>query len=212
MLNSTKIYQIAQKLYRRLSSRAIRGLHNQISVGNSKITFDLVGNHNRIDIHPSASVNCKIYLRGNHHHIYIGKNVRIKSGLLWLEDTHGKISIGDHTTIERATLAVTEPNRSISIGEHCMLSTGVEIRTGDSHSILSCDTNERINFAKDVHVANNVWIGSEVSVLKGSTIGEFAIIATRSVVTGPVAAYCLAGGIPAKILKTQVKWTRERIN
>lgn len=52
-----------------------------------------------------------------------------------------------------------------------------------------------------VTIGNNVWIGDKVSILSGVSIGESAIIAANSVVTHNIPARCIAGGIPAKVIK-----------
>ena len=52
---------------------------------------------------------------------------------------------------------------------------------------------------KDVIVGDFVWIGVEVILLPGTTIGEGAIIQAGSVVHGHIPAYAIAGGNPAKV-------------
>lgn len=53
----------------------------------------------------------------------------------------------------------------------------------------------------DTVVGNDVWIGYGVTVMPGVTIGDGAIIATRSVVTKDVPPYAIAGGNPATVLR-----------
>lgn len=57
-----------------------------------------------------------------------------------------------------------------------------------------------------VEIGNNVWIGVGTTILKGVTIGDGAIIAAGSVVTKDIPARCLAAGVPAKVIKTDVEW------
>lgn len=213
-IKSSWLYILLHNLYSKITYKLkpIKGKNNKIySSSGSRLKFDIVGNNNTLQIDQSAVINCLIYIRGNNHHIKIGKNVRINSGELWLEDDYGKIIIDNNTTIESAHIAVTEPNMSVTIGEDCMLSTGIEIRTGDSHSIIDTTTNKRINQAQSVAIKDHVWIGSNVSILKGCVIEENAIIATRSVVTKNIKANSIAGGIPAKEIRNNVNWLRERI-
>ncbi len=88
----------------------------------------------------------------------------------------------------------------------------VDLRTGDSHSIINLNTNKRINYAKDVTVGNHVWVASHVSILKGVAIPSNSIIATRSLVTKSFnQEYVLIAGSPAEIRKENITWKKERI-
>jgi acetyltransferase-like isoleucine patch superfamily enzyme len=91
-----------------------------------------------------------------------------------------------------------------------MFSHGIEIRNGDSHSIFSSETKERINFTKPVKIENHVWLGADTKVLKGAAIGEGAIISTSAVVTGTVEKNTIYAGVPAKKVKENIYWKRER--
>lgn len=51
-------------------------------------------------------------------------------------------------------------------------------------------------------IGNNVWVGANVTILPGVTIGDNAIVAAGAVVTKDVAAGTVVGGVPAKYLKT----------
>ena len=77
----------------------------------------------------------------------------------------------------------------------------------------------------DIVIGNDVWIGYEAIILSGVTIGDGAIIASRSVVTKDVPPYTIVGGVPAKAIKKRFSeqtishllkikwwdWTKERI-
>lgn len=52
-----------------------------------------------------------------------------------------------------------------------------------------------------VVIEDDVWIGCNVSVLPGVTIGEGAVIAAGSVVTKDIPAFTVAAGVPAKVIK-----------
>ena len=81
-----------------------------------------------------------------------------------------------------------------------------QIRLGDSHSILDSD-GKRINKAKDIAIGDHVWIGQQVIVLKGSTVGADSIVGTGSLLTGKTYdSNSIIAGIPAKIVKQHVSW------
>ncbi len=50
-------------------------------------------------------------------------------------------------------------------------------------------------------IGRNVWIGMRAIVLKGATIGDGAVIAAGSVVTGDIPGNVLAGGVPARVIR-----------
>lgn len=152
------------------------------------------------------------YINGDNNKILIQKGVRYNKGSLWFEDSYGTILISENTSIESAHLAVTGIGKKIEIGKDCMFSSDIEIRTGDSHSIINNITGQRINIEKDVIIGNHVWIGSNVSVLKGSIIGNNSIVGTRSLVSGEFTeSNVILAGVPARIVKSQINWNRERI-
>jgi acetyltransferase-like isoleucine patch superfamily enzyme len=53
----------------------------------------------------------------------------------------------------------------------------------------------------DVCIGRGAWLGANVVVLPGVTIGEGAVIAAGAVVTNDIPAFAIAGGVPAKVLK-----------
>lgn len=53
-----------------------------------------------------------------------------------------------------------------------------------------------------IRIGNGVWIGANVTITAGLTIGDNAIIAAGAVVTKDVPANMIAGGVPAKIIKS----------
>jgi acetyltransferase-like isoleucine patch superfamily enzyme len=52
-----------------------------------------------------------------------------------------------------------------------------------------------------VCIGNGVWLGANVSVMKGVSIGDNTVIAAGSLVTRSLPANVVAGGIPAKVIK-----------
>jgi acetyltransferase-like isoleucine patch superfamily enzyme len=196
----------------------INGTSNAFNIDKSALLkncrFDVIGNNNEIEIGQLSILNDLLFhIRGDNNKIKLGEKVKFNNGgSIWIEDNNGEALIGENTTFEESHLVVTEPYSKIHIGKDCMLAYDVEIRTGDSHTIIDSITNERINYARNIVIGNHVWIAAHVSILKGSCISDNSIVATRSVVTRSFEeTNILIGGIPAKKIKENINWDRQRI-
>ncbi|HFI1792856.1 TPA: DapH/DapD/GlmU-related protein, partial [Escherichia coli] len=53
-------------------------------------------------------------------------------------------------------------------------------------------------------IGNDVWLGTGVTVLRGVRIGDGAIIGANAVVTKNIPDYCIAVGVPAKVIKRRL--------
>ncbi len=88
-----------------------------------------------------------------------------------------------------------------------MFSYGIYIWTCDSHEIYDKNTDMRINQDKDVVIADNVWVGRNVSVHKGSVIPQGCVVGANSFVNKEFQEQnCILAGTPAKIVKRGVYW------
>jgi acetyltransferase-like isoleucine patch superfamily enzyme len=178
----------------------------------NKVDFEVNGSNNILIIRRGATVsNTKIFIRGSHHTLIIGENCWINNSSLWLEDYECQISIGKGTSIHGAHIAATELGSSIKVGEDCMLSSGIDIRNGDSHSVIDLSSNQISNYAEDVNIGDHVWIAARVQILKGVSVGSGSIIGAGAVVTKSIPENSLAVGVPATIKKYNVSWIREKL-
>ena len=90
----------------------------------------------------------------------------------------------------------------IEIGNDVAIAENLCIRDSDNHHILDSDHIK----TKPIVIGNHVWIGMNVTILKGVTIGDGAIIAAGALVNKDIPPMCLAGGVPAKVIKHDVRW------
>ena len=215
MLQQLKLWlhNVAYKNWR--SVRA--GNHLQLPASSAqrmkKVRIKLGGENNRLLIGQNVTLhNCEIRLDGRDNLIEIGDDVRFSSGKIYLRGTRGQhIRLGAQTTVEGAYLLVDEA-ASIDIGRDCMLSTDIIIRTGDKHSILDQVTGERLNRSRDVRIADRVWIGRDVQVLKGTVLQSETVVATRSLVSRAFdEGHCVVGGVPAVVIKRGIRWDRRML-
>jgi acetyltransferase-like isoleucine patch superfamily enzyme len=120
------------------------------------------------------------------------------------------IFVGAGTTFNRTCVLRAAEGADISIGNECLLSS-VEIYSSDLHSIMSLDTDERMNPALPVTIHDRVWIGAKTLILPGVTIGSDSVIGAGSVVTQDIPPNCVAAGSPARVVRTNSYWLRERL-
>lgn len=77
--------------------------------------------------------------------------------------------------------------------------------------IVDIKTGNRINYAKDILIDDHVWLGNHVQILKGVKIGTNSVLSIGSIVTKDIPINSVAVGIPAKVVKCNVNWLRDRI-
>lgn len=70
---------------------------------------------------------------------------------------------------------------------------------------------ERINNPKDVVIGDHVWIAPNSVVMKGAVIGNGSIVGSHSMINKVIPANCLVVGMPGKVVKEGIKWTRENV-
>lgn len=102
--------------------------------------------------------------------------------------------------------AVILAAEKITIGKECLISRQTFIYDSDHHKILD-DDGKQVNPAKEVGIGDHVWIGLKCTILRGTRIGEGAMIAANSLVGGKVKPGLMAQGNPARGYST-VKWER----
>src|SRR5699024_8580735 len=111
----------------------------------------------------------------------------------------------------RARFQPTE-RKHVVIGRDAMFSSGVTFRTADPHLVYSTQTHRRINNSASIWIGDHVGIGQEVLCLKGARIGSGSILAARSVVTKEVPSNSTAAGTPARVVGSDVFWTRPTVH
>ena len=69
------------------------------------------------------------------------------------------------------------------------------------HPIDAKQRNQGLEYARPIHVGDNVWIGGGVRVLPGVSIGEGAVIGSGSVVTKDIPPRVIAAGNPCRVMR-----------
>lgn len=128
-----------------------------------------------------------------------GRCVRFGSGVRVAAEVfiHGPAEIGDHVSIN-ARVTMDGGAQGISIGDHSRIATGVTI-FAFNHG-MNPEQLIRVQpvKSKGIRIGKDVWLGANVRVVDGVTIGDHAVVGMGSVVTRDVPAWSIVAGNPAR--------------
>lgn len=88
----------------------------------------------------------------------------------------------------------------VHIGKNVLLAPSVKIFTA-THPLTYRERNSGIEYAKPVHIGDNVWIGGGAIINPGVTIGNNSVIGSGSVVTKDIPENVMAVGNPCRVIK-----------
>ena len=92
---------------------------------------------------------------------------------------------------------------NVFIAPNCVISTA-------GHAIDSEQRSRGLEIARPIRVGNNVWIGANVSILPGVTIGDNTIIGAGSVVNKDIPADVIAVGNPCRVIRKITEKDKEK--
>lgn len=138
---------------------------------------------------------CRIEASNQKPTLFIGANARIGDFVHICAEE--KVHIGDNVLVASKVF--------ISDTSH-------GIYTGSNPSEPFTNPSEREHICKPVLIGNNVWIGENVVILSGTTIGDGCIIGANAVLTGKnYPENSIIVGIPAKVIKRYDTFTKQWI-
>ena len=132
--------------------------------------------------------------------ITIGKNTRISS-FVKIKVNNGVIKIGQNCAINSFCF-IDADEGGVEIGDQVLIGPQVGIHgsnyeySDENTPILSQGVT-----SKGIIIEDDVWIGSNSTVLDGVTIGRGSVIGAGSVVTRDIPPFSVAFGVPAKVIK-----------
>lgn len=88
----------------------------------------------------------------------------------------------------------------VVFGDNCMVGPNVSIYTA-CHPLDVAERNKWVEWAENVIIGDNVWIGGSTTILPGVTIGDNCVIGGGSVVVHDIPANTVAVGNPARVVK-----------
>jgi len=134
--------------------------------------------------------NATLEINGNMS-IFGGCDIGICSG--------GTLSLGNGYINHGVRIAVYS---RIKIGNNVAISENVTFRDSDNHVVEG----SKNPATAPITIEDDVWIGINVTILKGVTVGAGAVIAANSLVNKDVPPRTLVAGVPAKVIKQDVRW------
>lgn len=144
--------------------------------------------------HPGAEG--KVHFEENVH-LYRWSIVELGRG-------QGSLYVGANTYIQSSAVLNTFVG-NIRIGANCMIAPRC-VMTPYQHAVTDPRRPMReqpLTSRGDIILENDVWLGSQVCIMDGVTIGQGAVIGAGAVVTKDVPAYTIAGGVPARVIRSR---------
>ena len=118
-----------------------------------------------------------------------------------------RVSIGNNTSIGSRAIFLCS-RADIEIGSYVMTGPNVTIITGDHRldikgkkMIEVKDKDKLPENDQPVIIEDDVWLGANVTILKGVTIGEGSVVDAGAVVCNNIEPYSIYAGVPAKLIK-----------
>ena len=96
-------------------------------------------------------------------------------------------------------LVILDANK-VEFGDNVFIGPNCGFYTS-GHPLDYQTRNKGLEYAKPIKVGSNVWIGGNVCVMPGVTIGDNVVIGAGSVVNKDIPSNCVAVGNPCKVIK-----------
>ncbi|MCC9166595.1 acyltransferase [Pontibacter harenae] len=171
----------------------IKGLRNISVKGLLKIGVDYVGFVHNKDI-TYLNIKGRLEILGN---FSISRGCRLDIG------KNAVVQIGGGSYINPFTNIIIM--HRLSIGKNCAISWNCQFLDEDFHQIQYEEKKE--NNSLGISIGDSVWIGSNVSIFKGTVIPKGCVVASNTVVKNKFyEENVLIAGNPAKIIKRNVTW------
>jgi acetyltransferase-like isoleucine patch superfamily enzyme len=144
--------------------------------------------------------------------VQIGRATSVYLGVMFDLGPRGKVTLGDYVLMNGARILC---DAEISIGDYSLISWNVVLmdsyrmpldarsrrRELEQAALRESRRTECEVEAAPIRIERNVWIGFDVCVLPGVTIGEGAVVGARSVVNKDVPPFTVAAGNPARVIR-----------
>lgn len=191
-LRKLKYKYLSKKAYNHVAAKStlIGNIHDFSTTGTIVLSWGSTKEDVFIDEYADLYGRITTY---NHGKVKIGKWVNI--GFRTKIDCVNRIEIGDNTTISYDVTIIDNNSHPIHPADR-------ELMSYTKHGSL--ERQPMFSISAPIIIGKNCWIGTQVRIQKGVTIGDNSIVAANSVVTKDVPSNCIVAGNPAKIVKTDI--------
>lgn len=111
------------------------------------------------------------------------------------------IEIGNGVIINNNASLIAD-GVTISIGDDTLIGLNFTVMTSDAHALHPDQRGSSLFPRKDVRIGRNVFIGNNVTVLKGANIGDNSVIGNGSVVVKDIPENVIAAGLPCRVIRS----------
>lgn len=136
--------------------------------------------------------------------LVVGSGIIMQQGIVISVCHNAILSIGNNVFFnERVTIHAKE---SISIGDKCRFGWNTQILDSAFHYMIN---KGKLSYRNaPVVLEHNVWIANGVSIMKGTYLPAYTVVASNSLVNknfSEIGEHCLIGGVPAKFITNGVE-------
>jgi acetyltransferase-like isoleucine patch superfamily enzyme len=134
--------------------------------------------------------------------LILGRWVHVGDGTS-LRCHEGCLTIGDKVVFGRNNVVNTYLD--ISIGAATIVADMVYVTDFDHvFADASLPIKDQGIVKAPVRIGADVWLGTKVSVVRGTTVGDGCVVAANAVVTKDLAPYSIAVGVPARVIRSRL--------
>lgn len=201
-----------------ISSVIFKGFNNHIVLGKnikglSKVSF-ILDNNSFIEIGDNVTIlensSVRVYSQKFFSSsVFIGKKCFF-TDITVNQWSPSLIRINDSLRANSHLSLSCCQGRKIIIGKDCLFASGIELQSGDGHTIFSVRDgriSNKSSYNNVLHIGDHVWVGKKSLILNGTAIGCGSIVGAGSIVKGTFNNNVTIGGNPAKQISRNKCWS-----
>lgn len=136
-----------------------------------------------------------------HRGIRIGDDVYIGISAVLDAPVGSQLTLANRVKLMHHTVLAT--NNEIVIGQNTQVAECSSIRDSDHSLFRNALIRDQPLESTPVHIGDDVWIGRGVAVLRGSKIGDGAVLGANCVVRSNIPPFTIAAGVPARVIRVR---------